>query len=90
MACHPGKLHIPLDPCKTRDCVQDPRKYRHSFTLKISDLDKLEVVRADLRKFLESHPGVDRAQPLSVNLTNFSGSNFDIGIEARSMLAEAT
>ena len=61
--------------------MQDPRKYRHNFTLKLADLDKLDTVRADLRAFLESHPNVDRSQPLSVDLTNFSGSNFDIGIE---------
>ena len=61
--------------------LQDPRRYKRDFQLKLGDLEKLDSVRGDLHKFLQEHPDVDRSHPFSVELTNFSGSTFDIGVE---------
>ena len=61
--------------------TQDPRSYKRTFTLKFDDLDKLDLVRGDLHKFLQEHPNVDRSLPASVELTNFPGSSFDLSVE---------
>ena len=61
--------------------MQDPRRYKHTFRLPLTDLGKLKRLSSEIESFLEASPATDSSQSCSTGLTDFSGDEVELTVE---------
>ena len=77
-------LYVP-NSLFTQIVVENPsrmtnRRIKENFGLRYSDVDKIEVIIAQVREMLEKHPDIDNNQTLIVNFDLFNNSSLDFFI----------
>ena len=77
---------LPLSRCLKHIRSQDPRRYKHSFSLPLTDLSKLRQLSSEIHSFLEASPSTDSSRPCSTGLTDFSGDQVELTVEVRMCL----
>ena len=78
---------LPLSKCLKHFHSQDPRRYKHSFSLPLTDLAQAAAAElGDFTAFLEASPSTDSSRPCSTGLTDFSGDQVELTVEVRMCL----
>jgi small-conductance mechanosensitive channel len=62
---------------------QDPRQYTTSIGLRYEDLKKVKDITADIKAFLDQHPGVDKKLPYGAGLGSLQDWSVQINLMVR-------
>lgn len=63
--------------------VQDPRQFTTSIGVRYEDLPKVKAITADIKAFLDQHPGVDKSLPYGSGLGSLQDWSVQIGVMVR-------
>lgn len=56
------------------------RRIQQTIPVRYSDIGRLPAILADLRAYIENHPGIDHTQSQMVNFTNYGSHSLDLMI----------
>lgn len=59
---------------------QDPRQFTTSIGVRYEDLPKVKAITADIKAFLDQHPGVDKKLPYGAGLGSLQDWSVQIGV----------
>lgn len=59
---------------------QDPRQFTTSIGVRYEDLPKVKAITADIKSFLDQHPGVDKKLPYGSGLGSLQDWSVQIGV----------